>query len=179
MNLEQLKTAFINLEIKPTDWLGDSPDRFETYQRYASQVNSVTEFGVYTGLSTCAWIMGQPKSVRSYDITRKHLSVLDHLIAGAKSLGVDFEFAIGDSLTVDIEPTDLLFIDTVHKRDHCLAELNRHAPQTKKYIVLHDSSDWPGVFEAAIFFLKHNRQWHIVEHCNRNSGLLIMERYND
>ena len=67
----------------------------------------------------------------------------------------------------------------MHKRDHCLAELDRHAKKAQRYIVLHDPSDWPGVFEAVITFLHYNRQWHIVEHCNRESGLLVLERYND
>jgi len=177
--LDQLKQAFINLEIKPTAWLGDSPQRFDTYQRYASQVDSIVEFGVYTGLSTCAWLMGQPKKLRSYDITAANLSVLDEFKYNATLNQTDFEFAIANSLEIDIDPCDLLFIDTVHKYNHCLAELNRHAEKAKRYIVLHDPSDWPGVFEAVIKYLHHNRQWHIIEHCNRNSGLLVLERYHD
>ncbi len=177
--LQELRQAFVNLEIKPTAWLGDSPQRFDTYQRYASQVNSIVEFGVYTGLSTCAWLMGQPKRLRSYDITDENLSVLGELMHNADSNQIDFEFAIANSLKIEIEPCDLLFIDTVHKYDHCLAELDRHGRQAQRYIVLHDPSDWPGVFEAAIKYLHHNRQWHIVEHCNRNSGLLVLERYLD
>lgn len=177
--LEQLRQAFVNLEIKPTAWLGDSPQRFHTYQRYASQVDSVVEFGVYTGLSTCAWLMGQPKKLRSYDITDENLSVLAELEHNAAQANVDFEFALANSLEISIEPCDLLFIDTVHKYNHCLAELDRHGPRAGRYIVLHDPSDWPGVFEAAITYMHHNRQWHIVEHCNRNSGLLVLERYHD
>jgi hypothetical protein len=60
-----------------------------------------------------------------------------------------------------------------------LAELERHGDKTKKYIVLHDPSDWPGVFEAVICYLKNHREWHIIEHCNKNSGLLVLERYCD
>lgn len=176
-SLPELKQDFVNLVITPTAWLGDSPDRFDTYARYASQVDSITEFGVYTGLSTCAWLSGKPKKLRSYDITDQNLSVLDELKANAELNNTDFEFAIANSLEIEIEPCDLLFIDTVHKRDHCLAELNRHGACANKYIVLHDPSDWPGVFEAVIIFLHHNRQWHIVEHCNKNSGLLVLERY--
>jgi len=177
--LDQLRQAFVNLEIKPTAWLGDSPQRFNTYQRYASQVDSIVEFGVYTGLSTCAWLMGQPKKLRSYDITDENLSVFDELEHNAAQANIDFEFAVANSLEIDIESCDLLFIDTVHKYNHCLAELDRHGLHAQRYIVLHDPSDWPGVFEAAIKYMHHNRQWHIVEHCNRNSGLLVLERYHD
>jgi hypothetical protein len=177
--LEELKQDFINLKIQPTAWLGDSPDRFDTYTRYAAQVDSIVEFGVYTGLSTCAWLAGNPKFLRSYDITDQHLTVLPELIAYAKEQGIDFEFNLGNSLELDIDSCDLLFIDTVHKRPHCRAELARHADQVKRYIILHDPSAWPGVFEAVIDFLHDDRQWHIVEHCNRGSGLLVLERYND
>jgi len=177
--LDQLKHDFINRLIPPTAWLGDSPNRFDTYTNYAKKVNSIVEFGVYTGLSTCAWLAGKPKQLRSYDITNSNLSVLDELANIAKENNTDFEFAIGNSLELDIEPCDLLFIDTVHKRPHCLAELERHADQVSQYIILHDPSDWPGVFEAVIIFLHNNRTWHIIEHCNKESGLLVLERYND
>jgi len=176
-NLEQLKKDFVELKIQPTAWLGDSPDRFDTYQRYSSQVESIVEFGVYTGLSTCAWLSGQPKRLRSYDITDVNLTVLDELKHNAQLNSTDFEFVIANSLEIDIDPCDLLFIDTVHKREHCLAELDRHAKKAQRYIMLHDPSDWPGVFEAVIVFLHHNREWHIIEHCNRDSGLVVLERY--
>jgi len=176
---EQLKQAFVNLEIHPTNWLGDSPRRFDTYQQYADRVDSIVEFGVYTGLSTCAWLMGNPKKLRSYDITDVNLSVLDELKFNADLNQIDFEFALANSLEINIDTCDLLFIDTVHKYDHCLAELNRHGEKAQKYIVLHDPSDWPGVFEAVATYLHYNRQWHIVEHCNRGSGLLVLERYCD
>ena len=177
--LEELTQDFIELKIQPIAWLGDSPDRVDTYTRYAQQVNRIVEFGVYTGLSTCAWLAGNPKYLRSYDITDKNLTVLPELTHYAKEHAIDFEFNLGNSLELDIEPCDLLFIDTVHKRPHCLAELERHADKVKRYIVLHDPSEWPGVFEAVIIFLHANRAWHIVEHCNRGSGLLVLERYND
>jgi hypothetical protein len=175
--LEQLRQDFVELKIHPIAWLGDSPLRFETYQRYASQVDSIVEFGVYTGLSTCAWLSGCPKKLRSYDITDTHLSVLDELKNCAVANGTDFEFAIASSLDIDIEPCDLLFIDTVHTKKHCLAELDRHSRNAKRYIVLHDPTEWPGVFEAVITFLHHNHEWHIIEHCNQGSGLVVLERY--
>ncbi len=176
-DLEQLRQDFIQLQIKPTKWLGDSPDRFDTYRRLAQQVDTVTEFGVYTGLSTCAWLAGQPQRLRSYDITDQYLTVLPELEHAARVQGTDFRFAIGNSLEIDIEPVDLLFIDTVHKRDHARAEIERHHQQVKKYMVFHDTADWPGVFQAVIGFVMEHRDWHIVEHCQRRSGLTVLERY--
>jgi hypothetical protein len=176
-DLEQLRQQFVSHEIQPTKWLGDSPDRFDTYQRYAAQVQSVTEFGVYTGLSTCAWLMGRPQRLRSYDITDQYLTVLPELEHAALTQGTDFQFAIGNSLEINIEPVDLLFIDTVHKRDHARAEIQRHHAQVRRYMVFHDTADWPGVFQAVIGFVMENRGWHIVEHCQKNSGLTVLARY--
>ena len=175
--LQELQQDFVELKIHPTKWLGDSPTRFDTYKKYAGLVDSIVEFGVYTGLSTCAWLMGKPKKLRSYDITDSYLSVLDEFHHAAQQIDCDFKFAIGNSLEIDIDPCDLLFIDTVHKYDHCLAELDRHGKQAGRYIILHDPSDWPGVFQATIQWLHYNRDWHIVEHCNRGSGLVVLERY--
>lgn len=176
-SLEQLRQDFLALKITPTKWLGDSPDRFDTYQHLAAQVGTVTEFGVYTGLSTCAWLMGRPQRLRSYDITDQYLTVLPELVAAAQVQGTDFQFAIGNSLEIDIEPVDLLFIDTVHKRAHARAEIDRHHAQVRRYMVFHDTADWPGVFQAVIGFVMENRDWHIVQHCQRRSGLTVLERY--
>jgi hypothetical protein len=37
---------------------------------------------------------------------------------------------------VEIEPTDLLLIDTLHVYEQLQAELRRHAGQVRKYVVL-------------------------------------------
>lgn len=177
--IHELRNDFRSLKIQPTAWLGDSPDRFDTYTKYATKVDSIAEFGVYTGLSTAAFLMGNPKKLRSYDITAKNLSVLSELEYYAVSNNIDFQFQIGNSLEIDIDEVDLLFIDTVHKKKHTHAELYRHATKIKKYIIFHDTTDWPGVFEAAFEFLVANHEWHIIEHCNKGSGLLVLKRYHD
>ena len=176
-DLAQLRDDFVQLAIPPTKWLGDSPQRFDTYKSYAEKVRTVTEFGVYTGLSTCAWLSGKPARLRSYDVTSDYLSVLPELQQAAWDQGTDFEFALGNSLEIDIEPVDLLFIDTVHKRDHTRAEIQRHHDKVARYMIFHDTADWPGVFQAVIGFVMENRDWHIVEHCQHNSGLTVLERY--
>jgi hypothetical protein len=176
--IKELKEDFLNLRIQPIAWLGDSPSRFDTYEKYATQVDSIVEFGVYTGLSTAAFLLGKPKKIRSYDITDVNLTVLPELYKYAKDENIDFEFIIGNSLEVEIDKTDLLFIDTVHKRKHTEAELGRHAKNVNKYIIFHDTTAWPGVFEAAVDFLIKNNDWFIFEHCNKNSGLLVLKKYD-
>ena len=176
-SIDELRHQFITRQILPTAWLGDSPERFDTYAGYASQVKSVVEFGVYTGLSTTAWLWGRPQKIRSYDITDENFSVRDELEKFAIDNNIDFQFEIGNSLEVTIEPCDLLFLDTVHKKHHVAAELNRHAPFTRKFIVLHDTTAFPGVFQAIADFVIGNHDWRIIEHCNRDSGLVVLERW--
>lgn len=174
--IDQLRSAFVNLEIEPIKWLGDSPERFDTYTRYAEMVETITEFGVYTGLSTAAFLRGNPQRLRSYDITDQYLTVLPELRHHATQHGIDFEFALGNSLDITIEPVDLLFIDTVHKRRHTQKELQRHAHRVKRFIVFHDTTAWPGVYQAACDFMQANPEWTTVEQCHNNSGLLVIGR---
>ncbi len=176
--IKQLEEDFLNLKIHPTAWLGDSPSRFGTYKKYASMVDTVVEFGVYTGLSTTAFLAANPKKLRSYDITNVNLSILSELVSYAESNNIDFQFIIGNSLEIEIDNTDLLFIDTVHKRKHTEAELQRHSKNVNKYIILHDTTAWPGVFEAVVDFLIKNNEWFIVEHCNKDSGMIVLKRYD-
>lgn len=176
--IKQIEEDFLNLKIKPTKWLGDSPSRFDTYKKYASMVDTIVEFGVYTGLSTTAFLAGNPKKLRSYDITDFNLSILPELYNYANSKNIDFQFIIGNSLEVEIDNTDLLFIDTVHKRRHTEAELQRHSKNVNKYIIFHDTTAWPGVFEAVVNFLINNHDWFIIEHCNKNSGMIVLKKYD-
>jgi len=175
-DIVSLRDDFINLRILPTNWLGDSPSRFDEYAKYSSMVNSVVEFGVYTGLSTAAFIQGGAQKIRSYDITDKYLTVLPELRKAASTLGIDFEFIIGNSLSVEIEDTDLLFIDTVHEKDYCLNELNRHHSRVRKFIMLHDVTSFPGVLLAAKDFLFDHPEWKIFDWDMRGCGLLVLHR---
>ena len=52
----------------------------------------------------------------------------------------DFHFTVGDTKAIDIEETDLLFIDTLHTYDQLAAELARHGMKARRWIVLHDTT---------------------------------------
>jgi hypothetical protein len=43
---------------------------------------------------------------------------------------------------VEIERTDMLFIDTWHKYGQLSEELRMHSPNVDKYIVLHDTTSY-------------------------------------
>lgn len=117
----------------------------------------------------------------------------------AKDLGIDFSFIEANSIEVNIEETDLLFIDTDHRYQHLMQELIMHSPKVKKYIVIHDTSgfyghkeDLPfnhekrgelknspekyGLWPCVIDFLKDNNEWKLLQRYEDNSGMTIIER---
>jgi len=177
--LIEIKNEFIMNKITPTNWLGDSVSRMDTYTQYAQKVDTVVEFGVYTGVSTCAFLLGNPKKLYSYDITSEYISILPELYHYSKENNIEFVFELKNSLEYGIPNTDLLFIDTVHKKKHTSTELELHHIHVNKYIILHDAAQWEGVLKAACDFLLNHKNWHIIEHDNKNSGLLVLEKYND
>jgi hypothetical protein len=84
---------------------------------------------------------------------------------------------------VDIEETDLLFIDTRHDYDQLREELRRHADKVRKYIVLHDTTTygergetpghqglWPAVEE-----LRTEGNFRLQARCTNNNGLTLLE----
>ena len=56
----------------------------------------------------------------------------------AKKLGKNVSYEIKNTLTITIEQTDLLFIDTFHNYDQVLQELRLHAKHVNKFIVFHE-----------------------------------------
>jgi hypothetical protein len=70
---------------------------------YADQCEHVTEMGVRSCVSLHAFLASNAKRVTAYDILDVHVPDCDKLT-----------FINADVLTVDIEPTDMLFIDTLH-----------------------------------------------------------------
>jgi hypothetical protein len=102
----------------------------------------------------------------------------------AKQIGVDYGFVLGDTLKVDIEPTELLFIDTLHTYGQLKGELDRHAGKVKKWIILHDTETFgikseiegeSGLWPAVEEFLAAGG-WKIVERRTNNNGLTVLER---
>lgn len=115
----------------------DIYEHLPTLRRYADMCNHVTEFGVEYGRSTSAFLSSKAEKVFSYDIIV--FGVVRELQEICKLENTHWEFRIGDSRKVDIEPTDLLFIDTHHYYQHLKDELVRNGHRVRKYIIMHDT----------------------------------------
>lgn len=159
----------------------DINEHVPTLRELASTCDHVTEFGVRGGISTVALLAGQPKRLISYDVNPS--AVAEQL---KQRQGVcQFEFRQGDTRSVAIEPTDMLFIDTTHTAAHVTAELNNAAAKVAKYLVFHDTeAPWgergedggPGVMPAVRAFLMRNPEWTVRNHYRNNHGLTVLSR---
>jgi len=161
----------------------DINEHVERLRQLGEECGRITEFGVRTGVSTTAWAAARPKKLVCYDLVR--FGAIDRIEQAARAVGVEFVFHVQDVRRVSIEPTDLLFIDTLHVYDQLKAELALHADKARKYIVLHDTETfgqrgempksvglWPAVKE----FLAANPAWKLHERRTNNNGLTVLVR---
>jgi GT2 family glycosyltransferase len=140
-----------------------------TLYALAKECRHVTEFGTRTGVSTTALLYAQPEVLVCYD--RRQLAPVAQLQALAGR--TQFVFHQADDLTVDIDETDLLFIDTWHVYEQLQAELRRHAGKVRRYLVLHDTTTFGEVGETP----GHQGLWPAVEEFLRQGSFRLRQRY--
>ena len=156
----------------------DIADHLPVLRWLASTHPRVTEFGVRTGRSTVALLMGNP-NVISYDIEPRPESWQFASVASG------WRFVEGSSIHVTIDETDLLFIDTVHNYDHLTTELERHHGNVTSTIALHDThvegrrgghNDGVGMRQAVAAFLEAHPEWRQIMDTSACNGLTILAR---
>lgn len=176
---------------------GDINEHLDTLVEYTKLCDHVTEMGARWGCSTFAFLHARPKKFISYDINMTE-NILN-AINLAKKENVDFNFIKKNVLEVEIEETDLLFIDTWHKYGQLKEELNLHSKKVKKYLIFHDTESYEFVDEPtwgnlykdvrelsiekqgiwpAIQELLDEGEWEIEKRFTNNNGLTILKRKN-
>lgn len=155
----------------------DINQHIEIMHKYANECEHITEFGVRAGVSTWAWLASRAKVVRCFDIQNIDDNLKFHY-KSAKATKKDFTFTCVDTAAdkLEIEETDLLFIDTNHIYEQCSKELKLHSHKVKKYLIFHDTAICPDLNKAIDEFLKDNLNWKIKEVFTNNNGLTILER---
>lgn len=162
----------------------DINEHLPTLSKLTSECEHVTEMGVCTGQSTRAFLKHDVTYI-GYDYVIQ--PGITEYFQNAKDSGRNVTFHEADTRQITIEPTDLLFIDTLHRYDQLKEELKIHADKAKKYIVFHDTtlfetSDeggggrglWPAIEE----FLAEHFEWEIKERYTNNNGLTVLRRIN-
>jgi hypothetical protein len=165
---------------------GDIHEHVPVLYELAKGCNHITEMGVRTGVSTRAFLRADVKLI-SYDIVTDQKVV--ELMNNASSAGKDVKFIEADVLNVEIEETDLLFIDTWHEYEQLKKELSLHANKVRKYIAFHDTNTYglkneggdnkqptQGLLPAIIEFLIENQNWRFKMFLTNNNGLTVLER---
>jgi len=139
----------------------------------------ITELGVRGIVSTWAFLAGLKKGGKLVSIDILHPSAyggdITEVERHAKESGIDFEFIEGDTTNMEIEKTDLLFVDTLHTYSHVKKELALHAKKVKKYIAFHDTTSCPEIWQAVQELIDEGK-WKIKERYTHNNGVTILEK---
>lgn len=194
MDLNKIDEIYLKYKNTPSD----INEHLETLKNFASECETVTEMGVRDVVSTWALLSAKPKKIISYDI-RYHTNI-ENVKKMALDNDLNFSFFVQDVLTVNIDNTDMLFIDTLHTYNQLVSELKLHSKNVNKYIILHDTTTFgekdefiynhasdlvkntktekQGLKKAIDDFLKFDdgTNWLIHREYINNNGLTILKR---
>jgi len=175
----------------------DINEHMEALKKYASECKHITEMGVRTVVSTWAFLEASPKRLVSIDINP---CPINDAAKAASDAGIDFEFIQASTLDIEIEETDLLFIDTWHVYQQLKQEFKLHCDKARKYIILHDTTTFgergesgsemrinimtnqmemvpfKGLWPAVEEFLQEHPEWKVKHRYTHNNGLTVLER---
>lgn len=139
-------------------------------------------------------LAGRPDDVVIYTTERDPLhAVLHHTVERTEvrpdALRRIKHYTVHDSLGLalihQIEPTDLLCLDTIHSAEQLTKELAAYAPQVRRRIVLRgtqafgeraEGTDGPGLLVALRQYLRQHPEWSVIYHSPRQYGLTVISR---
>jgi hypothetical protein len=174
----------------------DINEHLPTIYKYAKLCDSVAEFGVRDVVSTYALAAALPKRLVGVDIFTSPKIMM--FLEQCKTEGINASFYCNSTLEFDLEPVDLLFIDTLHTYTQLSKELARHHNKVKKYMLFHDTISYrfhdegnyltgntesevksntsTGLEAALREFLQKNSNWKEIETYINNNGLTVLGR---
>tara|TARA_R110002096_G_scaffold51401_7_gene134416 strand:+ start:532 stop:1101 length:570 start_codon:yes stop_codon:yes gene_type:complete len=154
-------------------------DDFSAHMDYCAEISKgkrVLDMGFRWGQSTAAFLVGA-KSVKTFDINEclEGREIFDEAVEVDKAY---WEFVWKDSLSVDPEECDILFIDTDHTGDQVYAELTLHhaAVNDGGLIVMHDTQAFSSMRNGIRQFISENEQWGVLKHFVHSNGLTVLHR---
>lgn len=189
---DSIQETFDFIKSNPRDQKGkDSINVIAHYMdilySYAKQCNTITELGINQVNSTWAFLLAQPSKLTSIDIDlhknpTKNLGYLKgtniwllNARELAKKANINFQVIEADTTKIEIDVTDLLFIDTEHTYKCLSKELLLHGNKVNKYIIFHDTILFKELNKAIDEFLNSNPNWVICETITTHPGLTIIK----
>ena len=186
----------------------DINEHISSLRDIARECSSVTEVGARSLIPTWGILQGlcessqKPCRYIGIDIQNPDFERLHMAKYRAIDNGIDFAFWHANDMEIEIEPTDMLFLDFLHTYCHLTYQLETFSPKVKKYICIHDTSapwghqddsayrgnysEYPsfidrskrGLWPAIEDFLTKHPEWKIKERRENNHGFTILERKN-
>ena len=165
----------------------DINEHLHVLRDHASDCKHITQFGARYGISTTAFMMANPEALIDWDIDPNAVVYcMAKFMAPPGHCGrVRYQPRVGNTLEIEIEPTDFLFIDSLHTYAQLKAELSRHASKVRRYLAFHDTEAFgaagedgttPGLLQAIKEFQAANREWTCCYQTRANNGLVILEK---
>lgn len=166
--------------------ISDINEHLPTLHEYAKKCETIAEFGVRDVCSSFAFAYAKPKKLICVDI-ETNVYIKD-FIDLCKKENINLKFDQASTLNYELEPVDLLFIDTLHTYSQLKQELKLHHSKVKKYLIFHDTISYgkvnehntpdekQGLVPAIKEFLQEHKEWKEVCTYTNNNGLTILER---
>ena len=202
-----ISEKFIHLSNTPSD----INEHLSTLSNYASECESVFETGVRGCVSSWAFVHGLLNNQNANNRTRTlfmndiNICNINELLNSVQNLPIKITYEWKNNLQLDFQHKyDLTFIDTWHIYGQLKRELAKFAPNTNKYIIMHDTTvdEWQGetiragwnanqqsihsgfpveeinkgLWPAVQEFLDSNKDWVLHERFTNNNGLTILKR---
>lgn len=157
----------------------DINEHLPVLKELSKECRHVTELGMRAIVSSWAFLEGLDKGGKLVSVDNVHPNEyggnLESFEKACKDKGVDFEFILGDSTKVEIEETDLLFVDTLHTYEQVRKELQKHASKARKYVVFHDTTSCPEIWPAVEELIATGK-FRLKVRYTHNNGLTVLER---
>jgi hypothetical protein len=157
----------------------DVTEHMDKLKTYATQCSSITELGISNVCATFAFMMGNPKTLVTYDalpVEPKEVNRED-LASLATDNGISYSFIEQDPTTVTIDATDLLFIHDADTASRLDQELSLHGNKASKFIIIPIFSVDRDAFAQSINnFVSANPSWEITENIESWCGLVVLSK---
>lgn len=187
---------------------GDIDEHLIFLMKLSSDCESILECGVRSIVSSWAFVNGlvinksKHKKLICSDINPAPSA--QELATACAENSIQHSFIVGNDLDLQMEPYDMIFIDTWHIYGHLKRELAKMHFYAKKYIVMHDTEVdkihgesirmklnieeqmnvsgysrediTTGIGRAIDEFLEAHPEWKVKKHFIHENGLTILER---
>jgi len=172
--------------IEKCNTISDINEHLPALYEYAKKCETVAEFGVRDVCSSFAFAHAKPKKLICVDMQTNVF--VREFTEMCKNENIEMRFDHANTLSYELEPVDLLFIDTLHTYSQLSEELKLHHSKVKKYLIFHDTISYgtrnehntpdekQGLVPAIKEFLQEHPEWKEICTYTNNNGLTILER---